>query len=397
MRIKCAIYIFFGDIMKLILYILLFIVPFSLFSMEKEPISNELPAATFVSICCDPAISAIPIEDLRTVRSKSAQDKEALFEKMKVFFPIEKAITELQKLENPQVIVWFTNYFGSVMSKTLAWYTQNLFSRVKNGTFWLTDLKAWSFLSVDKEQLQKTYPELVSRINALQEAKTSGKDISSSVIPLSECPLVTKASDVVNETLNTTTRYRSLSSKEFFNWLLQQNKEASLVNSELCNQLCKDYPREDSLHFSLSDIGYKPELLNKVLEKLNNKTLVDVDFSMTYPILQYLEGIYYASEVIKQYAKANPAQKECSIVLMLPNKEFTYYTLPAEKEYFENFCKGVQVAALQYNNPQNPIKATIRFAPFAYGSDFYDAPYKFSGGKMTKNALLKALNNQENA
>src|ERR1700733_5496620 len=235
-------YIFWRFIMKLIVYSSIFFTAVSLYSMEKEPTSTTLTSTDFVSICCDPSINTIPIEDLRSVCSKSAQDKEALFEKMKVFFPVEKTITELQKLENPQVVVWFTNYFGSVMNKTLTWYTQNLFSRIKNATFWLTDLKAWSFLSVDKEQLQKTYPDLVSRIDLLQKAKAYDEDSKSLVVPLEECPLITKASNVVNEALNTTTRYKSLSSRDCFIWLLKNN-QPSLINTELCDQLCKDYPR----------------------------------------------------------------------------------------------------------------------------------------------------------
>jgi hypothetical protein len=318
---------------------------------------------------------------------------------MKVLFPIEKTLLAMEKAENPQVILWFTNYFGSAMTETLKWYKENLFSKVKNVTFWLTDLKAWSFLSVDKQQLKQTYKQLTSRIEDLQKAKETDKDIQSLQITITECPMTTKSSDIVNEaTLSQTRSYKLLSSKAFFKWLLQ-NEDTTIISDDICNKLCKDYPREDSLRFSLSDIGYKetdekgnikPKLLNRSIAKLNNKTLLDVDFSMAYPILQYLEGIYYASTIIKQCAENNE-NKECSIIFMLPNKEFTYYILPDEPEFFNNFCQGIKSAL---SKTKIPVKTAIRFEPFAYGTDFYDAPYKFGGSRLTKGALLKGLIDQ---
>lgn len=335
----------------------------------------EQPANKKSLVSINSSVKVLPIEDLRNVRSKSSEEKAKLFELMRQTIPLSNAISSIQKLPNPQIIVWFSNYFGSVMEKTCDWYNQNIFSKLPKATFWLTDLKAWALLSVDKEQLRRTYAPLVRCI----EEK----------LPLSECPLITKSSDVLDEDINIKTkRYKLLSSKAFFNWLLRETN-TSLVTEQLCNALVKDYPRSDSLRFSLTDIGYKSTLLNKTCSKLpNNQTLLEADFSLVYPILQYLEGIYYASEILATNLKENK-----SIVFLLPNKEFTYYLLPGEKEYFQNFSQGIQVVAsnILKDNPN----VTISFDPFAYGADFYDAPYKFSGARLKKTVLLEKLNSQE--
>lgn len=371
--------------MKVILYISIFVIFCSAYSMEKEQIINIQFLSSNVSH--NPLINIISVEELRNVRAKSPAERKAFFQQVRDLFPLEKTIQEVNKLENPQVILWFTNYFGSVMEKTLKWYTENLFSKVSNATFWLTDLKAWSFLSVDKEQLKQTYGPLVNQLEQLQKAKDLGYPNNLSSISLEECPLINKSSDVVDKEIENIGHYKLLSSKAFFTWLLQ-NKQTTLVSDEICNQLCKEYPREDSLRFSLSDMGYKPELLNRIIKKTKGKTLLDVDFSLAYPILQYLEGIYYASTIAQTAQFTN---KQCSIVFMLPNKEFTYYILPEEKEYFTHFCQGVQAAVTHSITQPILANVAIRFEPFAYGDDFYDAPYKFSGSRLKKQAFLKAL------
>lgn len=344
----------------------------------------EQPQQADALIRANQNISLLPIEELRNVRSKSSEEKEKLFDLMRQTVPLSRAISTIKKLPNPQVIIWFSNYFGSVMEKTVDWYTQNLFSKLPNATFWLTDLKAWAFLSVDKEQLKKTYAALVTRIEALQTDKMNAKSLT-----LSECPLTSKSSDVLDEEINTKTkRFKLLSSKAFFNWLLKAN-DNGIVTDQLCSALVKEYPRNESMRFSLADIGYKPAMLNKTCSKLpNNQTLVEADFSLIYPILQYLEGIYYASQVLA----TNPSESK-SVVFLLPNKEFTYYLLPGQKEYFQNFSQGIQLVAADAlkKNPQ----ATVSFEPFTYGADFYDAPYKFNGARLKKSALLQKLNAQE--
>ncbi|CAN5172243.1 hypothetical protein BH09DEP1_BH09DEP1_0420 [soil metagenome] len=295
----------------------------------------EQPANKKSLVAINPAVKALPIEDLRNVRlEKNSEKKAKLFELMLQVIPLTNAISTIQSLPNPQIIVWFSNYFGSVMELTCDWYNQNLFSKLPKATFWLTDLKAWAFLSVDKEQLKKIYSKLATRIETIQTDKTKTQPLN-----LSECPLITKSSDVLDEEVNIKTkRYKLLSSKVFFNWLLKTT-DTNLISDQLCNALVKEYPRDDGMRFSLADIGYKPAVLNKKCSKLaNNQTLLEADFSLVYPILQYLEGIYYASKVIE----ASNTGENTSVVFLLPNKEFTYYLLPGEKEYFQNFSQGIQ-------------------------------------------------------
>lgn len=345
---------------------------------------NPQQSKLTISITANPAVAQISIEDLRAVRSKSAEEKEKLLKQVKEYFPLEATIKNINAKQNPQIILWFSNYFGSVMEKTLNWYKDNVFSKIPKGNFWLTDLKAWACLSVDKNQLRQTYGPLVAKIDKIQEAKVSNAPFRALQLLPSECPLTTKSSDVLDEELNKTERYRLLSSKKFFQWLLEQKNDA-LINSALCNALCKDYPREDSLRCSLTDLGYQPELFKKTIEKLKDKpAMFDVDFSLVYPVLQYLEGIYYASTIIEQ----TDSQE---IVFMLPNKEFTYYMVPGEKEYFGNFVQGVRDTLNKSSAKIKGRKVNISFEPFAYGQDFYDAPYKFSGNRLKKNSLLEKL------
>jgi len=301
---------------------------------------------------------------------------------MKERIPVSRAVDQIKNGNNPQIIVWFSNYFGSVMEGTCAWYRENIFNKMSQGTFWLTDLKAWSFLSVDKEQLKKNYPALVEKIERIQQNKVAGvPELNKPEMPI-ECPLITKSSDVIDKELPS--RYKPLISKEFFQWLLSI-KDREILPDVVCNKLLREYPRADGLRFSLADIGYKPDILNRA-------ALLEADFSIVYPVLQYLEGMYYAYKVIENSIREG--NRECSIVFMLPNKEFTYYTVPGESALFANFRQGVD-CAIKSLPAGSVIKVGIRFQPFAYGSDFYDAPYKFTGKKdgnrLKKNELMKRL------
>src|SRR5207248_2657647 len=119
-------------------------------------------------------------------------------------------------------------------------------------------------------------------------------------------------------------RYQSLSSKSFFEWLLKI-KDASILSDTVAEQLCRDKPREDSLPYSLSQMGYEPPLLNRELKQLGCQNILKVNFSLIYPILQYLEGVYYVTKI----AQSIP-EEDKEIVLLLPNKEFTYYLDPID-------------------------------------------------------------------
>src|SRR5579859_7577297 len=359
----------------------------SIFFMISSSSVLSMMNETFdVRVSYDPLIDKLPLEELRTVRSRSEQEKKILFAAMQDNFPLEQAIARAKECNDPQIVLWFTNYFGSVTKKTLSWYQENLFDKLK-ATFWLTDLKAWALMSVDQAQLKQIYGPLVAKIVSIQQSKLQPcKELSNS-----ECPLLSMSSEVIDKDLNRLGNYKPHISKEFFKWLVQL-KDQSLVSDDICNQLCKEYPRQDSLRFSLAEIGYNPELFNRSIEKLqvtSRATMLEADFSMIYPILQYMEGVYYAYKVVEK--TLHDGKKECSLVFMLPNKEFAYYTVPGEQKLFKSFESSLQSILRQSLEPESPVTVNINFQPFAYGSDFYDAPYKLSGSRLKKSELLKQL------
>ncbi len=349
-----------------------------------------------------PLLRSFPIEDLRSIRAEnsiSEEKKVILFNKMYKLMSVNKAVNQIEEYDNPKIVLWFTNYFGSVMKSTYEWYQNNVFKKIPKAQFWLADLKAWALLAVNKEQLKKNYPSLVKNIEAIPENKTmdGAQDMSQSEKIAVECPLITSSSTTIDNDLSQVAGYKPLISKDFFKWLLQIENR-SLLSDDVCEQLCKESSNKDRLSFSLADIGYKPSLLNRSLKKLNGKTMLQDDVGKIYRILQYLEGIYYAKKIIEDTAEKK--DKKCSIVFMLPNKEFTYYTVPQEKSLFENFKKSIEVAIQPIISKMD---IHIRFQPFAYGEapDFSDMPYKCKGnggGRFAKTKLIKALSNlKENA
>lgn len=327
--------------------------------------------------------SSLPLlvtEGIRDVRSMEEKAREMLFQRMAALLPREGALGRINRIQNPQVILWFTNYFGKVSKATLAWYRENIMSKVPKSTFWLTDLKAWRLLSTGKNELRGA---LVDRLMAGQQLNPA------------ECPLLCEStSDMVDVAINRIPSYKLLSSKAFFEWLLAV-KDQSLLPDEICIKLRRNNPLESSLPCSLSALGYRPELLNRSLDLFQNEqkiNMLDIEFSLIYPILQYLEGIYYAALIIEANMLQLLEGKDISIVLLLPNKEFTYFAVPEEQECFGSFQEGIQKAIAHYKG-QIWGSITISIEPFAYGNDFYDAPYQLTTGGLyrRKTDFLAAL------
>lgn len=325
------------------------------------------------------AMSILLQAGIREARSKSATEKQSLFEKTKESFPLKLAIARVNEIKNPQVILWFSNYFGGVKKAQLEWNKTNLFKTMPNATFWLTDLKAWGFLSVDAKQLGVIYKGLVTKL------KSEGQ------LSEAECPLLTQSSSVVDNDITKSQMYRLLASKSFFKWLLEV-EDMELINDDTCNRLCKDLPREESLPYSLAEMGFKPKLLNRSLVRYAGKektNMLDVEFSLIYPVLQYLEGIYYATRIIESKLPIAPGE-EVSVVFLLPNKEFAYYAVPDENVCFQLFKEGIEKALAKYKN-QIQGKISIFIEPFAYGDNFYDAPYYLGNKPLKKQKFLMEL------
>lgn len=311
--------------------------------------------------------------------------QEELFKQMQALASIEKAVEQVNNYNKPEIVVWFSNYFGSMKDDSCAWYIKNIFTKVpKKAKFQLTDLTAWALFSVNKKQLKQNYPSLIKTIETVQKNKTS--------IDSQECPLITSSSGSVDNDITHLERFRLLRSKDFFQWLLNI-KNTALLSDDICNKLCKEssneIPDKDRLSFCLADIGYTPTLLNRSLSKLNNKTMVETDAAKINRLLQYWEGVFYAQKIVLDAVQRK--DKQCSIIFMLPNKEFTYYTIPEEQTLFENFKRSIETV-LKESLPQgSDIAIDIRFQPFAYGSKFNDMPYKSNGKVLKKNKLIELL------
>jgi hypothetical protein len=341
-----------------------------------------IEATVTVNVAYDPAISSMPIEDLRNVRLKENQEQEHLLKLIQTMFSVERACEAIGQLSSahsiPHIVLWFTNYFGSVMAGTVSWYNNNILSQIPNSLFWLTDLKAWCFLTNNKSELKKIYKDIVAKIENNERLSAQ------------ECPLIIQSSSVLTPTINDIKpRYNALVSKEFFIWLSQLQGFTIGDLGDVANKLCKSYIRSDRLHFSLASIGYFCPFLDYRLEKLENNTLLDVDFAYIFRILQYLEGIYYVYTIVQKSLAANPDLTDISIVFLLPNKEFVYYLVEEEETLFQTFQENTAMLLSKYI-PRD-IAVNLYFQPFGYGDSFSDVPYKAPGTSYKKPRLEQEL------
>jgi len=359
----------------------------------------------------------------RGARGVEGEAKALLQAKMKEFFSLDKAIARVQSLDNPQVVLWFANYFGGLPKETLRYYKKEVFNTIPNATFWLADLKAWGFLVVDPAQLEQNYPALVAKLRGdgqfkgkLEEGECPLLVQASSVVnaeiplPESKCLLLTRSSNVLENGVKATQKYcplkyRPLVSNSFFRWL-QTVDDEMVLPVEVCNALRKIKRSETvkRLPSSLRSLGFRAKLLDRMLPAWINTekpemnkpavNMLDVEFYLVYPLLQYLEGIYLAACLIESKLPIQAGQ-EASIVFLLPNKEFVYYMIPGEATPFMYFIEGVKRVIAQF---KDRIKGTIaiRIEPFAYGDDLQDAPYRALGQRInTKKTFLNELKKTE--
>lgn len=327
--------------------------------IEEKPTPSP---ASYLSLCAAYA-------------SRSPEEREPIFKEMQELYPITTAVEQLKTIPSPNVILWFTNYFGSVSPESVTWYKKNVFSRLVGATLWLTDLKAWQILSVGKDQLAKNNPKL------LEMLKNRSLDAT-------ECPLGGTSRVLTQANLEKTSKeecaYRILSSQSFFTWL-SNIKDTTLISDETITALCKTSPREGALSASLSQLGYKPALLNRTLSTDPSKNILDLPNSQVFPVLQYLEGIYYASEIIKN----QPFAKTNTVAFVLSNEECSYYNIPGESKPYGTFQKAVQTI-LKGDAGDTPA-VSIQFIPFMYGKTMSAAPFKTKGKRLTSTQLSKEL------
>lgn len=360
-----------------------------LFSMDADVLlqttSTEGPSITIRYLPAIPRLleeeAATRVRSPKEVESKDLeQEASDPFQKLAGNFPLDRAINRIKAIKNAQVVLWFTNYFGKVSKKSLQWYKENILDTSPQSTFWLTDLYAWNYLSAWASELRGPMAERLKKGEQL---------------PANECPMLSQSSNIfVENDVSITANYKLLSSKAFFRWLLTV-KDTALVSDDTCNKLCRDTPYNNVIACSLNNLGYRPTLLNRTVERYKGKNasnLLTVENSLMYPVLQYLEGIYYAFFIIESNLELLEAGEAVSIVLLLPNREYIWFAVPQDNnDWFARFLQGVQRAIAQYGSRIRG-SITIYLEPFAYGTSSGDAPYKIPGATIGTNiGLIAAL------
>jgi len=149
----------------------------------------------------------------------------------------------------------------------------------------------------------------------------------------------------------------------------------SQIDKTVAPNLVRTDLRAGAARFSLRELGYCPYFLDYRLID-DNKNLLDIDNTQIFPLLQYLEGIYYALQVIERCAEQG--KTECNVLFLLANKEFSYYLVSGETSFFDTFRKNLSWFVGQ-SACKTDMKVTIYFYPFGYGQDFYDQPYDETG------------------
>jgi hypothetical protein len=327
--------------------------------------SKNAYTKNIVTVSYDAGITELPLDQLKNLRYLTAQEKTQLFATLNLSqrFSIEKAVTLIQNLNQPYILLWFADHKGNLSTKGTQWNQENIFSRVPSGTqFALVDLAAWKYFSLPASTRENPNNSLIRQSL------------------FSECLLC--------KNLDCTDRYCMLRSSDFFVWLNQLNVKINTVMPNTFQSLIRTDLRKDAVRFSLREIGYTATYLDVWSSKLQCN-LLDADQTQIFPLLQYLEGTYYALNLIEKAITED--RQECNLVFLLPNKEFTYYLLENEHSYFQTFASDLMRIAQVENRPLIPT--TLYFIPFGFGTSFYDQPFEYGNETIkTKKELLINLN-----
>lgn len=306
-----------------------------------------------IKVVYDQTIDTLPVNKLKNLRSLNEQEKIDLYQSLDFEnrFKSANIIKNIIKIKNPQIIVWFTDHFGQIPIQQVKWYQENIFdpSQSINPVFWLVDLAAWRILTIKQN------------------------------IGFDNCSLFNEKSEVLTKKIESP-QFNILRASNFFSWLQSLPGTIDKIMPTTLESLVRQDLRPGIQRFSLRDIGYAIPFLNIWSTQLNTN-IIDADHTQIFPLLQYLEGIYYALEIIKKCM-----HPECNIVFLLPNKEFTYYMSASEKKPFTLFKNDV-TRFLQQENKSMP-RVTIHFYPFSFGSSFYDQPFEMDGPYITSDEEL---------
>jgi len=334
-----------------------------------------------IEIMYDNAIRSFSVRTLKNLRYNVDQDdKQKLFASFEQEFLVSSVKQKLEPINNPQIILWFTDHFGRISKGSVLWYKQYIIeplSAYKN-TFWFVDLAAWRFLSLNKEELL-TCPDMQHFLEKQSQDKNA--------FP-ANCSLITDQAVQLTFPENLSW-YRALRAKDFFIWLNELPFSIeTILNASTIDLLVRKDMRSKKARFSLRQLGYKPAFLDSWSNKLE-QNILDADHTQIFPLLQFLEGIYYALKIIDDAAKKH--NKECNIIFLLPNKEFTYYMASDQEAPFTTFKRTINSFVLKDWSLQKASQINIYFYPFSYGKDFYDQPFEQEGPDLSNDELINVL------
>lgn len=332
-------------------------------------IGKNINTKNIITISYDAGITKLPIDQLKNLRYLTAQEKDQLFATLNFTqrFSIEKAVKLIQTLNQPYILLWFADHEGNLSAQGTQWYQENIFSACPNAQFALVDLAAWKYFSLSQERLEISEKDL-----------TNTATIRSSL----------NAESTICKTSNLSSPFQVFYSRDFFAWLNQLSAKVDILMPSTFETLVRADLRKGAVRFSLREIGYTPSFLDAWCPKLQCN-LLDADQTQIFPLLQYLEGTYYTLNLIEKAITED--RQECSLVFLLPNKEFTYYLLENEHSYFQTFASDLMRIAQIENRHLIPTK--LYFIPFGFGTSFYDQPFEYGNETIkTKKELLKNLN-----
>lgn len=333
-----------------------------------------------VEIVYDSAIAEMPIAKLKNARNFSEKEKEELFAWFSPLFAIEKATTMIkQNVVDPQIVLWFTDHYGQVPQCGAEWY-KNQVMRPLAGTgakFWLTDLAAWRFLSLREAKLMNS-PDFAACIMPDGVADFSKAGFNS---------LMNDTVVVLND-ISQLQGYGVLRANEFFRWLNQLRVTISELDRKGVDRIIRTELRSGAPSYSLRELGYSPLLLDVVSAKLNTN-LLDANSTQIFPFLQFFEAVFYACKIAQQAEKEG--KNECSIVFLLPNKEFTYYLVEGDAALFETFREYVSSMLALNQEFRSLQRVKIYFYPFSYGTEIRAQPFNEPAPFMKKDELIELL------
>jgi hypothetical protein len=319
-----------------------------------------------VKISYNHHIDDMPIEILKNLRRLSSSEKAELYESMQfsALFTSKDACNMILELDKPHIIMWFSNHTGNVCIKGSRWYRDNIFIPLadkKDIFYWLIDLTAWRYLSLKEAELVCYTDYHIFKNN-------------NGTLSRDECPLVNDYARVL-EGINrdSCSNKEVIRSADFFRWLLGIQNMCDVIG-DVAEILCRGDIREGAAHFTLEEIGFAPLCLHYYVAKVEN-TLLQLDQTQVFPFLQYLEMLYYIYSVAL-FCMRTQNDDTCNIVLLIPNKEFTYYIVDGEGNVFENFRHSVEkIMKIYLPLDGKSFSIHLHILPFAYENDFYAGPF----------------------